>query len=87
MGKLVHCLTLFPQRQETNSGIARSISSDPIQLPDMRIKVLSANLCAFVCTREQDAREMAVLVAALLLIGSAFLGTSRGEAESIISAW
>lgn len=34
-----------------------------------------------VCIRmhEQDAREMAVLVAALLLIGSAFLGTGRGN--------
>ena len=49
-----------------------------IQLPDVRIK---ASFRQLVCIRmhEQDAREMAVLVAALLLIGSASLGTSRGN--------
>ena len=50
-----------------------------LQLPDVRIKALSADLCVFVRMHEQDAREMAVLVAALLLIGSAFLGTGRGN--------
>lgn len=68
----------IPQHNTTGNKRYYRDAQSLIQLPDVRIK---ASFRQLVCIRmhEQDAREMAVLVAALLLIGSASLGTSRGN--------
>ena len=75
---LVSPVQEFPQHNTTGNKRYYRDAQSLIQLPDVRIKAAFRQL---VCIRmhEQDAREMAVLVAALLLIGSASFGTSRGN--------